>query len=416
MNATAGPPRWRSSPSPIALPRWPRCARRPPAPWAMPRSPRPAGYRRSAISSRCGSAASSAARYGTTSHRSNPPSCRSRPRMTRPEEHVMNTHEADQQAAHQALRITQPRFYPSPMGGKDKQPRAVIRALKRHPVPAYFVLVYALSWACWIPAAIAGTWLSFPFIVFVMAGLAMPGLVGIVLTALLTGKAGLAGLFGRLGRARAPLIWYAVVLLLIPALQLAAAGLPALLGLATITFTFSGIAVLGGVISALLEEPGWRGFALPRMQARRPAFTASLLLGALWGTWHLPLRVAKGDMPLTAAGLAVFLYTVVLITAWAVMFTWVYNNTGGSLFLMILLHVVADIAVAAIRPGNWIGAALLLLFTWATVALVVVRAGPARLSRSDGPAPGPGRRPDCRHIGQNPAQPATGGRTITTRP
>jgi len=327
----------------------------------------------------------------------------------------MNTHEADQQAAHQALRITQPRFYPSPMGGKDKQPRAVIRALKRHPVPAYFVLVYALSWACWIPAAIAGTWLSFPFIVFVMAGLAMPGLVGIVLTALLTGKAGLAGLFGRLGRARAPLIWYAVVLLLIPALQLAAAGLPALLGLATITFTFSGIAVLGGVISALLEEPGWRGFALPRMQARRPAFTASLLLGALWGTWHLPLWVAKG-LPLTAAGLAVFLFTVALISGWAVLFTWVYNNTNGNLFLMVVLHVVIDIATAAIQPGNWIGSALLLILTWATVALVVVRAGPARLSRSGGPALGPGRRRDHRHTGQSPARPATGGRTITTRP
>src|SRR5215472_5947937 len=345
----------------------------------MPRSPRPAGYRRSAISSRCGSAASSAARCGTTSHRSNPPGWRSRPRMTRPEEHVMNTHEADQQAAHQALRITQPRFYPSPMGGKDKQPRAVIRALKRHPVPAYFVLVYALSWACWIPAAIAGTWLSFPFIVFVMAGLAMPGLVGIVLTALLTGKVGLAGLFGRLGRARAPLIWYAVVLLLIPALQLAAAGLPALLGLATITFTFSGIAVLGGVISALLEEPGWRGFALPRMQARRPAFTASLLLGALWGAWHLPVQIAQG-LPLTAAGLIPFLFSLLMLTALAVLFTWVYNNTNSSLFLMIALHAVDYTTGSAIQPSNWIGSALLLILTWATVTLILAREGPARLS------------------------------------
>src|SRR5215472_13882757 len=269
--------------------------------------------------------------------------------------------------------------------------------------------------ACWIPLALAKTWASFPFIVFAAAGVGMPGLLVIVLNALLSGKTGVKEPFGRLGRVRVPLIWYAVVLLLIPALLLAAAGIPALVGLATVTFAFSGFAVLPGVSSGLLEEPGWRGFALPRMQARRPAFTASLLLGALWGVWHLPLRIAQG-MPLTAAGLALFLFTVLLLTAWAVLFTWVYNNTNGSVFLMVVLHAVSDIAPATIQPGNWIGSALLLILTWATVALVVTRAGPARLSRSSGPAPGPGRRRDHRQTGQNPAQPTTGRHTITTRP
>jgi membrane protease YdiL (CAAX protease family) len=243
-----------------------------------------------------------------------------------------------------------------------------------------------VSWACWILPAIARTWLSFPYLVFAVAGVSIPGLLGIVLTALVSGTTGLAELFGRLRRVRAPLIWYAAVLLLIPALLLAAAGIPALLGLATITFAFSGVAVAGGVVSALLEELGWRGFALPRMQARRPAFTASLLLGALWGAWHLPLRIAQG-VPLTAAGLAAFLFSVLLITAWAVLFTWVYNNTNGSLFLMVVLHAVADIAVSAIQPSNWIGSALWLILTWATVAIAVVRTGAARLSRSSYVAP-----------------------------
>ena len=257
---------------------------------------------------------------------------------------------------------------------------ALTYTLKRHPVPAYFVLVYALSWACWIPLAIARTWLSFPYIVFAVAGNGMPSLLGIVLTALVGGKAGLAELFGRLGRVRAPLIWYAVVLLLIPALRLAAAGIPALLGLATITVAFSGFTVLGGLGAALLEELGWRGFALPRMQARRPAFTASLLLGALWGAWHLPVQIAQG-LPLTAAGLIPFLFSLLMLTALAVLFTWVYNNASGSLFLMVLLHAVAYTTGSAIQPGNWIGSALLLILTWATVTLIVATAGSARLSR-----------------------------------
>jgi len=257
----------------------------------------------------------------------------------------------------------------------------LIHTLKRHPVVTYFVLAYALSWACWIPLAIARTWASFPFIVFAVLGSAVPSLLGILLTALLSGKTGLKELFGRLGRMRVPLIWYAVVLLLIPALWLAAAGIPALLGLATVTFAFSGFTVLSGLCAALLEELGWRGFALPRMQARRPAFTASLLLGALWTSWHLPLMIAMG-LPLTAAGLTGFLFSVLMLTAWAVVFTWVYNNTNGSLFLMILLHAVAYITGSTIQPGNWTGSALLLILTWATVTLIVAREGTARLSRS----------------------------------
>src|SRR5215472_14530781 len=348
----------------------------------MPRSPLPAGYQRPATSSRCGSAASNAARCGTTSHRSPPPDCRSRPRLTRRKERAMDTHKADQNAAHTPMRITPPRPTPLRMRGTEKQPRAFLPALKRHPVVTYFALVYALSWACWIPLAIAKpSASSVPFLLVATVGISMPGLLGIALTALVSGKTGLAELFSRLGRVRQPLTWYAAALLLVPALLLAAAGIPALLGVATITFAFSSFTVLESAASGLDEELGWRGFALPRMQARRPAFTASLLLGFLWGLWHLPLMIARG-LPLTTAGLIQLVFFILLVTAWAVLFTWVYNNTNGSLFLMILMHTVLDIAALTIQASNWIGGALLLIFIWATVALVVTREGTARLSRS----------------------------------
>src|SRR5262249_8615059 len=139
--------------------------------------------------------------------------------------------------------------------------------------------------------------------------------------------------------------------------------------------------VLQSAASGLDEELGWRGFALPRMQARRPAFTASLLLGALWGLWHLPLMIAPG-LPLTTAGLIQLLFFILLVTAWAVLFTWVYNTTNGSLFLMVLMHTVLDIAALTIQASNWIGSALWLIFIWATVAVVVTKEGAPRLSRS----------------------------------
>jgi len=260
---------------------------------------------------------------------------------------------------------------------------ALIQTLKRRPVPTYFVLVYALSWACWMPLAISKTWAPFPFLVFATLGVSMPSLVGILLTALFSGKSGLGELFRRVGRVRVPLIWYAVVLLMLPVLQLVALGIPALLGLATITFTLSGFIVLSSVGSGVGEELGWRGFALPRLQANRPAFGASLLLGALWGLWHLPLQIAR-DLPLSAAGLAQFASFLLLIAGWSVLFTWVYDNTRGSLFLMILFHAVADIAALSVPVSSWLGGVLYLILLWVIVTLVVVLAG---LSRRSGAQP-----------------------------
>ncbi len=262
---------------------------------------------------------------------------------------------------------------------------ALIQTLKRHPLLTYFVLVFVLTWTFWIPLA-----LIHPFsFVLLLLGNSMPSLLGILLTALFSGKSGLGALFRRLGRVRVPLIWYAVVLLLLPVLWLVAVGVPTLLGLATITFAGSGFIVVAGFVTGLEEELGWRGFALPRLQASLPAFAASLLLGVLWGLWHLPLRIAFG-LPLTAAGLVQFIIFLLMIIAQAVLYTWVYNNTRGSLFLMVLLHAVNNIApgtILATSSTTWIVPILYDILLWVAVTLVVVMAGAARLSRSSNVAP-----------------------------
>jgi CAAX protease family protein len=111
---------------------------------------------------------------------------------------------------------------------------------------------------------------------------------------------------------------------------------------------------------------------------------ASLLLGVLWGLWHLPLRIAMGYTPLG------FIENVLFLTAYAVLFTWVYNNTKGSLFLMVLFHAVSDIFPVTIlySPGTtWIVPVLYDILLWVAVTMVVVMAGAARLSRSSNVAP-----------------------------
>ena len=232
---------------------------------------------------------------------------------------------------------------------------ALIQTFKRYPLLTYFVLVSVLTWACWIPLAISKTWASFPFVVFAALGNSMPSLLGILLTALFRGKSGLLEVFRRLGQVRVPLIWYAIVLLYPPVLWLVALGVPTLLGLATV--------------------------ALPRLQASLPALSASLLLGVLWGLWHLPLLIAQG-LPLAFAGLVGFIsYVLAYPLPLAVLFTWVYNNTKGSLLLMVLFHTVIDIVGWTILAPSttWIVPVLYLILDWVVVTLVVVKAGAAVL-------------------------------------
>ena len=267
---------------------------------------------------------------------------------------------------------------------------ALIQTLKRHALLTYFVLVYVLTLACWIPLAISKSTASVPFLVLYILANIMPSLIGILLTALFLGKSGLGALFRRLGQVRNPLIWYAVVLLLPPVLLFVAIGVHTLLGLTSMAFAFPVVGILGTFIFAALgEELGWRGFALPRMQASLQAFAASLLLGVLWGLWHLPLNIAKGLVPLTFVGLVGFIDFVLSLIALSVLFTWIYNNTRGSLFLMVLFHGVFNSVGLMIMPTSttWIVPILSLILLRVVVTIVVVMAGAARLSRSSTLAP-----------------------------
>ena len=201
------------------------------------------------------------------------------------------------------------------------------------------------------------------------------------MTALFLGKSGLGALFRRLGQVRNPLSWYAIVLLLPPVLLWVAIGVHMLLGGAPIAYAWSGFfsaLVLGGLYAGLGEELGWRGFALPRMLARQPALAASLLLGVLWGLWHLPEALAIGTNPVN------FSFLVLSLTAYAVLFTWVYNHTKGSLFLMVLFHAaLTTAAMMFLTPQRDVIVYILyVILLWVVVTLVVVREEAARLART----------------------------------
>jgi uncharacterized protein len=251
--------------------------------------------------------------------------------------------------------------------------------VRGHPLIAFFVLSYALSW--W-PSVLYALDLSPQPI----AGFG-PFLAALVVLALARGKSGIGGLLRRMVRWRVGLRWYAVALFLPVAITLAATSLNVLLGAQAPSGTdLGGWTNLLPTIALLLlvpglggawEEPGWRGFALPILQTGRSALLASLILGALIAGWHLPLMVV-GEVHYS---------DIVSIMGATLVLNWVFNSASGSVLIIMLMHAVNNTISGSFFSPMFSGAdsvrqSWMLAAVWCAVAIVVVLwVGPAHLSR-----------------------------------
>jgi len=251
--------------------------------------------------------------------------------------------------------------------------------VKRHRLTAFFILAYALSWWAWIPYALG----VFPNPVASFG----PFLAALVVLALTEGKAGLLSLFRRMIRWRVAAGWYAVALLLPAVLTGVATMLNVMLGAQApssaqlgawpgILSTFAIVLLIPGVGGAW-EEPGWRGYAVPRLQHGRSALVASLILGVLIAGWHLPLiLVGQVRYP-----------DIVLILAAVIVFNWVFNNAKGSVLIIMLMHAANNAVSGSFFSPMFSGADsvreawLLALVWWVVAVLVIAISGPANLSR-----------------------------------
>jgi len=272
----------------------------------------------------------------------------------------------------------------------SREQRAPLRAVaRRWPLTTFFVLAFAFSWIFLIADAL-GSHGILPF------RIPLPGLIvmgygptfAAVLTTLVTeGRSGVRALLRRLLIWRVGWPWYAVAVFatgVVFALTLVFMGTAllsadfaalsplAMVGITALTFVIVGLA--NG------EEMGWRGYALPRLQARWGALGGSLILGAIWAAFHLPLFWTVGSPQAHMPMLAFLASTLAL----SIVFTWVFNNTRGSVLLAILLHASANtwssvFNLAGAPPAYmWVVAGI-----WWLIALVLVAVyGPARLSRS----------------------------------
>jgi membrane protease YdiL (CAAX protease family) len=258
--------------------------------------------------------------------------------------------------------------------------------MRRHPLLAYFLLTYSITWglaACLalFPERLAALFgeisLSNPLVLIAVYA---PSLSALAVTGITGGAAGIRDLLSRLLRWRVGVRWYLTVFLGIPALGLGAAvlncwlsGQPLKLGLG-----YSELA-LYPLLTSLVTDPGplgeelgWRGFALPRLLQSRNAFSASVILGLVWGLWHLPAFFISG-LPQNQLSIPAFL---VGGTSLSLLMTWVYQHTQGSVLLAVLIHwlsnLCSDLAPLPVMSGVFAMAAL----------IVVAVNGPAHLSRA----------------------------------
>jgi membrane protease YdiL (CAAX protease family) len=264
--------------------------------------------------------------------------------------------------------------------------------LKQHPVMAYFILAYAISWAIELPlAAAAHGWLHAPVppALHYLASFG-PMLSALSVTAATEGSDGIRQLLAGLLKWRVGLGW----ILFSTLSPIALFAVAAIVGYAT-SGTGPDLALLGevdylpylGIVGAFLlwlltfglgEEVGWRGYALPRLQQGHSALTATLMLGVAWALWHLPAFFYKDTY--VAMGLVAGLPLLFLsILAASIIFTWLYNSTRGSLLMVILFHALFDFLSVSRAGGDNVAAIMSAgVMIWAV--LVVILFKPANLA------------------------------------
>jgi membrane protease YdiL (CAAX protease family) len=270
----------------------------------------------------------------------------------------------------------------------------------------YFVIAFAFTWFFWTLAALGARDLIPALPGLSVIGTFGPLVAAVIVTAQERGRAGVRSLLGRILQWRVAPIWYGVALLGPLVITLAAMmlevvalgarppGLGAMIGelpSTLLTLLFNAVYFL--IFVTLGEEVGWRGYALPALQVRYGALLASLILGVLWGLWHLPVFFN----PDTSYSRLPFLLFLVFIVPVAVLMTWLFNSTGGSVLMAMLFHAVLNTADElwkvlpeySVEPPTAAEAAaasahyylMVAIVPWVAAIVLVLACGPRNLSR-----------------------------------
>jgi membrane protease YdiL (CAAX protease family) len=217
---------------------------------------------------------------------------------------------------------------------------SMIAWVKRHPLITFFILTYTLTWAA---AALIGVPIP-----------QMPLVAAVIVLAFSEGKAGLKELLSQATHWRVGWFWYLIAPGIVVAFNFGAVGLNLLLGAQIspnyepypVTYLLAGVFIV--MLLGMWEEPGWTGYALPRLRAGHSLLLASLILAVLRTLWHLPLFL-EGNIPWS---------DIVLNFAAQIFISWLYYRTHRSLLIVMLLHFssnyIAEVVFSLFEGGDYI--------------------------------------------------------------
>lgn len=262
--------------------------------------------------------------------------------------------------------------------------------IKQHPVAAYVVLAYALSWVIALPlAAVAQGLLSvaLPFWLHYLTAYG-PLLAALIVTRIVDGSVGVRSLVGRmliwriglgwlLFAAFSPVALYALIALVVVAFG---GDPPNLRELGTVNFLpHLGLAawLLWILTNGVGEETGWRGFALPQLQQHHNAFVATLILGLVWALWHVPFFFYLPNF--RTIGLVGFPGFALGVVSGALVLTWLYNSTKGSLLAASVWHGAFNFITAS-EAGKGTVAIVMSIVVMVWAVLIVILFKPANLA------------------------------------
>jgi membrane protease YdiL (CAAX protease family) len=257
------------------------------------------------------------------------------------------------------------------------------RLLKQNPIPAFFVLTFAIAWSIWLPLG----FLAPGNILLTIPGAWAPTFSALILIGLSEGWSGIREFLNRILRWRVGFQWYLIVLFGVAVIAYLAIGLGTLFGVPAPEITLpNGLpreALIGFlpvvfvinifVGGPLAEDIGWRGYILPKMRERMNALNASLIIGILWAVWHVPYFIFPGWN--AATGNIPFHWFALLTTSWSVLFAWVYVNTE-CILMPVLFHAAINTTLGTLgvlgqSNQSQIPLLLNIVLTWLAVVFVV---------------------------------------------
>lgn len=256
----------------------------------------------------------------------------------------------------------------------------------------YFTLAYLISWVIWLPLILPKFGIDTLQVIpkyHHYVGSLGPMIAAFIVKYISEGWKGIKGLLKRLAQWRVKWIWY-VVVIIVPVVLVIAAGYADQF-INGQSFTMKGFSsndefpqfgpldffLFNFFTFGIGEETGWRGYALPALQNKFTALNSTLILAVGWACWHIPAFLYRPlYSQMDVAGIAGFFMSLLM---GAIVLTWLYNSTKGSLFIVAIFHAMIELMFMSenitIKMSSYLGAAIMI-----AAILIILIAKPRNLS------------------------------------